>query len=275
MSNIAIGQYLPYDTFIHRLDPRVKLIASLLFIITIFFVENFVGYIPFVILLIAMVSIGKIPVKSLIKSVKPLIWILLITGLINLFTTSGRTLFTIFSLTATYEGLYKTIFMFVRIIMIVVSTSVLTFTTSPMELTDGLEKLLGPLKKFGFPAGELAMMVSISLRFIPTLFEEAQRIKMAQMARGADFESGNIINRAKNMIPLLVPLFINSFKRSDDLATAMEARLYRIGRERTRLNEIKMTKTDSLVLILFILFCSIVIIKFLYDNSKHFIKDPV
>lgn len=152
--------------------------------------------------------------------------------------------------------------MFVRIIMIVVSTSVLTFTTSPMELTDGLEKLLGPLKKFGFPAGELAMMVSISLRFIPTLFEEAQRIKMAQMARGADFESGNIINRAKNMIPLLVPLFINSFKRSDDLATAMEARLYRIGRERTRLNEIKMTKTDSLVLILFILFCSVVIIKF-------------
>lgn len=207
MSNIAIGQYLPYDTFIHRLDPRVKLIASLLFIITIFFVESFVGYIPFVILLIAMVSIGKIPVKSLIKSIKPLIWILLITGLINLFTTSGRTLFTIFSLTATYEGLYKTIFMFVRIIMIVVSTSVLTFTTSPMELTDGLEKLLGPLKKFGFPAGELAMMVSISLRFIPTLFEEAQRIKMAQMARGADFESGNIINRAKKYDSLISSSF--------------------------------------------------------------------
>lgn len=146
--------------------------------------------------------------------------------------------------------------------MIVVSTSVLTFTTSPMELTDGLEKLFGPLKRFGFPAGELAMMVSISLRFIPTLFEEAQRIKMAQMARGADFESGNIINRAKNMIPLLVPLFINSFKRSDDLATAMEARLYRIGRERTRLNEIKMTKTDYLVLIFFILFSTVVIINF-------------
>ena len=131
-----------------------------------------------------------------------------------------------------------------------------------MELTDGLEKLFSPLKRFGFPAGELAMMVSISLRFIPTLFEEAQRIKMAQMARGADFESGNIINRAKNMIPLLVPLFINSFKRSDDLATAMEARLYRIGRERTRLNEIIMTKIDYIVLILFSLFCLIVIVKF-------------
>ncbi|MDY3005412.1 energy-coupling factor transporter transmembrane component T [Anaerococcus porci] len=259
MNNIAIGQYLPYDTFIHRLDPRVKLVCSLLFIITIFFVENFIGYIPFVIILALMIWVGKIPVKSLVKSIKPLIWILLITGLINLFTTEGKELFTIFSLTATYEGLYKTVFMFIRIIMIVVSTSVLTFTTSPMELTDGLEKLFGPLKRFGFPAGELAMMVSISLRFIPTLFEEAQRIKMAQMARGADFESGNIVNRAKNMIPLLVPLFINSFKRSDDLATAMEARLYRIGRRRTRLNEIKMSNIDYVVLISFIVFCAIVI----------------
>ncbi|MSS77319.1 energy-coupling factor transporter transmembrane protein EcfT [Anaerococcus sp. AGMB00486] len=259
MNNIAIGQYLPYDTFIHRLDPRVKLVCSLLFIITIFFVEDFIGYIPFVIILALMIWVGKIPVKSLVKSIKPLIWILLITGLINLFTTEGKELFTIFSLTATYEGLYKTVFMFIRIIMIVVSTSVLTFTTSPMELTDGLEKLFGPLKRFGFPAGELAMMVSISLRFIPTLFEEAQRIKMAQMARGADFESGNIVNRAKNMIPLLVPLFINSFKRSDDLATAMEARLYRIGRRRTRLNEIKMSNIDYVVLISFIVFCAIVI----------------
>lgn len=259
MNNIAIGQYLPYDTFIHRLDPRVKLISSLLFIITIFFVKSFLGYIPFVILLALMIGVGKIPIKSIIKSIKPLIWILLITGLINLFTTDGKTLFTIFSLRATYEGLYKTVFMFIRIIMIVISTSVLTFTTSPMELTDGLEKLFGPLKRFGFPAGELAMMVSISLRFIPTLFEEAQRIKMAQMARGADFESGNVINRAKNMIPLLVPLFINSFKRSDDLATAMEARLYRIGRERTRLNEIKMTRIDTLILTLFTIFCAIVI----------------
>ena len=261
MSNIAIGQYLPYDTFIHRLDPRVKLIASLLFIITIFFVQTFIGYIPFVVLLIIMIYIGKIPVKSLIKSIKPLIWILLITGLINLFTTSGKTLFTIFSLTATYEGLYKTIFMFVRIIMIVVATSVLTFTTSPMELTDGLEKLFSPLKRFGFPAGELAMMISISLRFIPTLFDEANKIRMAQMARGADFESGNIINRAKAMIPLLVPLFINSFKRSDELATAMEARMYRIGEERTRLNEIFMDKTDYTTLYVFLGFCVLVILK--------------
>lgn len=259
MSSVSIGQYLPFDTFIHRLDPRVKIISSLLFIITIFFVDSFLGYIPFVGLVILMVAVANIPVKSLIKSIKPLIYILLITGLINLFTTKGEVLFTIGPLTATVEGLYKTVFMLIRLILIVLATSLLTYTTSPMELTFGLEKIFSPLKRFGFPAGELAMMVSISLRFIPTLFQEAEKIKMAQMARGADFESGNIINRAKNMVPLLVPLFINAFNRSDDLATAMEARLYRIGRDRTRLNEIYMKKTDYIVLITFIVFCAIVI----------------
>ena len=262
MNNIAIGQYLPFDTFVHKLDPRVKLISSLLFIITIFFVQSFIGYIPFFVIICLLIYIGKIPVKSLVSSIKPLILLLLVTGLINLFTTDGKTLFKIASLTATYEGLYRTVFMFIRIIFIVVATSVLTFTTSPMQLTDGLEKLFEPLKKFGFPAGELAMMVSISLRFIPTLFEEAQRIKMAQMARGADFESGNIIKRAKNMIPLLVPLFINSFKRSDDLATAMEARLYRVGRRRTRLRPIKMKKADYISLFSFVGFCLVVIVNY-------------
>ncbi|MDO5041859.1 MAG: energy-coupling factor transporter transmembrane component T [Peptoniphilus sp.] len=260
MNNVSIGQYLPFDTFIHRLDPRVKILTSFLFIITIFFVDSFLGYIPFVVLVALMVGVGKIPVKSLQWSLKPLIYILVITGLINLFTTPGDFLFKIGPLTATVEGLYKTVFMIIRLILIVLATSLLTYTTSPMELTFGLEKLFSPWKRFGFPAGELAMMVSISLRFIPTLFQEAQKIKMAQMARGADFESGNIINRAKNMIPLLVPLFINAFNRSDDLATAMEARLYRIGRDRTRLNEIFMKKTDYICLIAFIAFCAGVII---------------
>lgn len=260
MNNITIGQYLPFDTFVHRLDPRVKIICILFFIVTIFFVESFLGYLPFIALVITMIKLAKIPLKSVFKSIKPLIWILLITGLINLFTTRGQTLFTIGPLVATLEGLIRTIFMLIRLILIVVTTSLLTYTTSPMELTFGLEKLFSPFKKFGFPAGELAMMVSISLRFIPTLFEEANKIKMAQMARGADFESGNIINRAKNMIPLLVPLFINSFNRSDDLATAMEARLYRIGRDRTRLNEIFMKRNDYIVLISFIVFCALVII---------------
>ena len=260
MANISIGQYLPFDTFIHRLDPRVKIVGVFLYIITIFFVDNFYGYIPFVILLIVMLAVAKIPIKSVLKSLKPVIFIIIITGLINLITTPGRAVFELGPVTVTAEGIYRTGFTVLRLILIILSTSVLTYTTSPMELTYGLEKLFSPLKKFGFPAGELAMMISISLRFIPTLFDEAQKIRMAQMARGADFESGNIINRAVSMIPLLVPLFINSFKRSDDLATAMEARMYRIGHERTKLNEINMGRVDWLVISLFTIFCIVVIV---------------
>lgn len=260
MTDISIGQYLPFDTFIHRLDPRVKIIGVFLYIITIFFVDNFIGYIPFVILLLAMLYIAKIPPKSVVRSLKPLVFIMIITGLINLFTTRGEVILSLGPLNVTKEGIYRTGFTILRLILIILSTSVLTYTTSPMELTSGLEKLFSPLKRFGFPAGELAMMISISLRFIPTLFDEAQKIRMAQMARGADFESGNIIKRATAMIPLLVPLFINAFKRSDDLATAMEARLYRVGEERTKLNEINMDKTDWITLIGLIVFCSIVIV---------------
>lgn len=260
MADISIGQYLPFDTFIHRLDPRVKIIGVFLYIITIFFVDNFIGYIPFLILLLAMIYIAKIPPKSIVRSLKPLVFIMIITGLINLFTTRGEVILSLGPLNVTKEGIYRTGFTVLRLILIILSTSVLTYTTSPMELTSGLEKLFSPLKRFGFPAGELAMMISISLRFIPTLFDEAQKIRMAQMARGADFESGNIIKRATAMIPLLVPLFINAFKRSDDLATAMEARLYRVGEERTKLNEINMDKTDWMSLIGLIVFCSIVIV---------------
>ena len=261
MNKVTIGQYLPFDTFIHRLDPRVKIIGVFLFIITIFFVDDFITFIPFVALLIAMLKVAKIPIKSVIRSLKPLLFIIIITGIINLFTTPGRILANIGPLNITYEGLYRTAFTLLRLVLIILSTSVLTYTTSPMELTYGLEKLFSPLKRFGFPAGELAMMISISLRFIPTLFDEAQKIRMAQMARGADFESGNIVNRAVAMIPLLVPLFINSFKRSDELATAMEARMYRIGEERTKLNEIYMDRTDYTTLFLFIGFCIIIIVK--------------
>ena len=260
MNNITIGQYLPYDTFIHRLDPRVKIIGVFLYIITIFFVENFITFIPFVILLIVMLYVAKIPLKSIFKSLKPLLFIIIITGLINLFTIPGEIVAKIGPLSISKEGIYRTAFTILRLVLIVISTSILTYTTSPMELTDGLEKIFSPLKRFGFPAGELAMMISISLRFIPTLFDEAQKIKMAQMARGADFESGNIINRAVAMVPLLVPLFINAFKRSDELATAMEARMYRIGEERTKLNEIIMDKTDYLTLFLFMAFCVVIIV---------------
>ena len=261
MNKITIGQYLPFDTFMHRLDPRVKLIGVFAYIITIFFVDDFITFIPFVILLFAMLYTAKIPVKSVFKSLRPLLFIIIVTAIINLFTAPGNTLVSFGHLTITDEGVYKTLFTVIRLILIILSTSILTYTTSPMELTYGLEKLFSPLKRFGFPAGELAMMISISLRFIPTLFDEANKIRMAQMARGADFESGNIINRAKAMIPLLVPLFINSFKRSDELATAMEARMYRIGEERTRLNEIFMDKTDYTTLYVFLGFCVLVILK--------------
>ncbi|WP_306489386.1 energy-coupling factor transporter transmembrane component T family protein [Anaerococcus octavius] len=261
MNKITIGQYLPFDTFMHRLDPRVKLIGVFAYIITIFFVDDFITFIPFVILLFAMLYTAKIPVKSVFKSLRPLLFIIIVTAIINLFTAPGNTLLSFGHLTITDEGVYKTLFTVIRLILIILSTSILTYTTSPMELTYGLEKLFSPLKRFGFPAGELAMMISISLRFIPTLFDEANKIRMAQMARGADFESGNIINRAKAMIPLLVPLFINSFKRSDELATAMEARMYRIGEERTRLNEIFMDKTDYTTLYVFLGFCVLVILK--------------
>lgn len=259
MRNVTVGQYMPFDTFLNRLDPRVKLVGSLTFIISIFFVESFYAYIPIGIVIGILMGLSKVPMKYFIRSMKPVIRLMIITGIINIFTTPGRTLFTIGSLTVTFEGLSKTFFLVLRLALIIIATSLLTYTTSPMNLTYGLEKLLSPLKRFNFPASELAMMVSISLRFIPTLYQEAEKIRLAQMSRGADFESGNVVNRAKNMVPLLVPLFINSFKRSDELATAMEARMYRIGEPRTRLHEINMTKTDVLSLVLFEAFCAFLI----------------
>ncbi|MDO4594976.1 MAG: energy-coupling factor transporter transmembrane component T [Tissierellia bacterium] len=259
MKSVSIGQYIPFDTPIHRIDPRIKIILSLLFMIMIFFVKNMITYLPIFIFLAVIIKLAKIPVKSLINGMKPIFVLLIITAIINILTTPGQQLFTIYKLSVTKEGLYKSVFMIIRLVFIIVATSALTYTTSPIELTDGLEKLFSPLKKIGFPAGELAMMISIALRFIPTLFNESEKIRLAQMSRGADFESGNIINRAKNMIPLLVPLFINSFKRADELSTAMEARLYRTGRYRTRLNELKLRKNDWVILILTLIFYSIII----------------
>ncbi|MCI5839245.1 MAG: energy-coupling factor transporter transmembrane component T [Peptoniphilaceae bacterium] len=264
MKSISIGQYLPYDTFVHRLDPRVKIIFSILFMIEIFFVKTFMMYVPLLLIVAIVIYISKIPIKGIISSMKPIVILLLITSVINVITTPGEILFSIWKIDFTKEGIYKALFMMLRIVFIITVTSILTYTTSPMELTDGLEKLMSPLTKFGFPAGELAMMISIALRFIPTLFKETEKIKMAQMARGADFESGNIIERAKNMIPLLVPLFINSFKRADELSVAMEARLYRGGEKRTRLNELKLTNADLTILILSILaFIIIIIVRYI------------
>lgn len=244
IKDITIGQYFPGDTIIHRLDPRVKLISVFLFIISLFFVKNFYPYIFVLGYILTIVYLSKIPIKYILKGLKPLIFIISITFFINLFMTKGEILFYIGPLVVTKEGLSQAVFMAIRLIFLVTGTSLLTLTTSPIALTDGIESLLSPLKSIGLPAHELAMMMTIALRFIPTLLEETDKIMKAQMARGADFESGNIINRAKSLVPLLVPLFINAFRRADELATAMEARCYRGGDNRTRLNELKFKRVD-------------------------------
>ncbi|HCO18100.1 MAG TPA: transporter [Tissierellales bacterium] len=248
LKDITIGQYFPGTSLIHKLDPRVKIAVTALFIASLFFISKFYPYIFIVLFIAAVIKTAKLPVKFILKGLRPLMFIILITFAINLFMTKGEVLFELGPLTVTKEGLRQSVFMALRLVFLITGTSLLTLTTSPIALTDGIERLLSPFKKIGLPAHELAMMMTIALRFIPTLLEETDKIMKAQMARGADFESGNIINRARNLVPLLVPLFINAFRRADDLATAMEARCYRGGDGRTRLNELSFKNMDYVVL---------------------------
>ena len=259
LKDITIGQYFPGDTFIHKLDPRIKILIIGLFITSLFFINSFFPYIFIFGFIISVITISKVPFKFILKGLKPLLFIILITFSINVFMTKGEILYTIGPLTITKEGLRQAVFMALRLILLITGTSLLTLTTSPIALTDAIEKLLSPFKKIGLPAHELAMMMTIALRFIPTLLEETDKIMKAQMARGADFESGNILRRAKNLVPLLVPLFINAFRRADELATAMEARCYRGGDHRTRLNELKLRGADILTLIVMIGFFGLII----------------
>lgn len=259
LKDITIGQYFPGDTIVHRLDPRVKIIIIGLFIASLFFINSFYPYIFIILFIGTVIKIANLPLKFILKGLKPLYFIILITLLINIFMTKGEVLFNIGPLTVTKEGLSMAIFMALRLIFLITGTSLLTLTTSPIALTDGIEKLLSPFRVVGLPAHELAMMMTIALRFIPTLLEETDKIMKAQMARGADFESGNILNRAKNLVPLLVPLFINAFRRADELATAMEARCYRGGENRTRLNELKLKNYDIAILSTMIVFFGLII----------------
>lgn len=252
--DITIGQYYPADTAIHRLDPRYKIIIMLLFIISLFFIKAYSPYIIVVLWLLLVINKSLVPLKMITKGVKPLRWILILTFVMNLFFIPGDTIFSYGILKISQQGLSQAIFMSIRLVLLVVGTSLLTLTTSPIELTDGIEKLLSPLKRIGFPAHSIAMMMTIALRFIPTLIDETDKIMKAQMARGADFESGNIMSRAKNLIPLLVPLFINALRRADELANAMEARCYRGGENRTRLNELHITKSDTMIFLANVLF---------------------
>lgn len=252
IKDITIGQYVPGDSFIHKLDPRTKILISLLFIVQLFLIKGFLGYIFALAFIVCTVVIAKLSPRYLYKGLKPVFALITITALINLFMIDGKELIWEWGFLKIYkEGLTTAVFMVLRLIFLIMGTSLLTLTTSPIELTDGIEKLLNPFKKLGLPAHELAMMMTIALRFIPTLMDETDKIMKAQMARGADFDSGNLINKAKSLIPLLVPLFISSFRRADELAMAMEARCYRGGEGRTRMKQLKMHSRDSVAFITF------------------------
>ena len=264
LKNITIGQYFPGDTVIHNLDPRVKIISVFLFIMSLFLIKTFYPYILVIAFIGVAITISKVPISYILKGLKPLIFLIAITFAINALMTKGEVIFEIGPLDITKEGLIQATFMALRLIFLVIGTSLLTLTTSPISLTDGIESLLSPFKKIGVPAHELAMMMTIALRFIPTLLEETDKIMKAQMARGADFESGNILNRAKSLVPLLVPLFISAFRRADELAMAMEARCYRGGENRTRMRKLELRRRDYIATTITVLFSiSIIVLRFI------------
>ena len=245
LKDITLGQYFPGNSPIHRLDPRTKLIMLVVYIVALFMAKSWVSYGIMLVFLVFAVKISTIPPKSIVKGMKPLVLILVFTGVLNLFfTTDGKVLVDIGPITITTGGLERAVFMVLRILMLIAGTFLLTYTTSPIALTDGLEALLDPLKAIKVPVHELAMMMCIALRFIPTLIEETDKIMCAQKARGADFESGSIVDRAKALIPILVPLFISAFRRADELATAMECRCYQGGDGRTKMKILRFHRGD-------------------------------
>ena len=252
LKDITLGQYFPADTVVHRLDPRTKLLAVILYIVALFNARGVVTYAIMAAVLAASVLLSHVPFKSLTRGLKPVYIIVAFTAVMNLFFTAGTPVADVWLLRhITYEGIRSAIAMVLRIIMLIMGTFLLTYTTSPISLTDALEHLLSPLKKLRLPIHELAMMMSIALRFIPTLIEETDKIMSAQKARGADFETGNIFQRAKALIPILVPLFVSAFRRADELATAMECRCYHGGEGRTALRVLRMHSADWVTLLLF------------------------
>ena len=244
LKDITLGQYFPGETLIHRLDPRTKLLAVIVFIVALFLAKSFFSYGLVLVFLIACIRISRVHLKVILRGLKPLLIIIVLTGLLNLFYTQGTVLVHFWIFTITKEGLIMASLMILRIIMLITGTFLLTYTTSPIALTDGLELLLSPLKKIKVPIHELSMMMCIALRFIPTLIEETDKIMSAQKARGADFESGHLIQRAKALVPILVPLFISAFRRADELAVAMECRCYHGGAGRTRMKQLRYGMRD-------------------------------
>lgn len=256
--DITLGQYYPATSVIHRIDPRLKIIITLAYIVTLFFVRDFVAYAFVVLCLGTIIKMSKVPLKYILRGMKPIFLILIFTFTLNMLMTDGTVIVKLGFIKITEEGLYNAVFMATRLILLIVGSFLLTFTTKPVKLTDGIESLLKPLRKIGVPSHELAMMMTIALRFIPTLLEETDKIMKAQQARGADFETGSIFRRARNLIPILVPLFIGAFRIAQDLALAMEARCYRGGEGRTKLHELKIRKRDIIAIILTIIFIAVI-----------------
>ena len=261
IQNITLGQCMPGDSIIHRLDPRNKLMLTVLFIAGIFLIKAYAMFVLATLLILFCARMARIPIPYLARGLKPLRFVLLLTALINLLMSGGEDIFfQIAFVRATWSGLQRAIFFSVRLVLLVLGSSVLTLTTSPISLTDGLERLLSPLRLVRFPAHEMAMIMTIALRFIPTLLEETDKIMKAQSARGADFETGNLINRAKAMVPLLVPLFISAFRRASDLAMAMEARCYHGGEGRTKMRVLRFTAMDYAAAAVLVCFLAVVVL---------------
>lgn len=258
--DITIGQYYSCESVIHRLDARLKIMAALFFIVELFIVNDFVGFAVCAVCLALVVKVSKVPFSFIMRGMKPILLILIFTFCLNIFMVKGEVLFRIGFLKITDAGLYTAAFMAIRLVMLIIGTSLLTFTTKPINLTDGIESLLNPFRHIGVPTHELAMMMSIALRFIPTLLEETDKIIKAQQARGADFETGNIIRRAKALVPILVPLFVSAFRIAQDLAMAMEARCYKGGKGRTRMHQMKLCRIDYIAIVLLVLFFAAVIL---------------
>ena len=260
LRDITIGQYYPAESVLHKLDPRVKLVGTMVFLVSLFLFQSFSGYIVATVFLACVIKMSKVPLKFMLKGLKAVFILLLFSVAFNLFLTDGETLIHLFwKVRITKEGLRMAVFMAIRLVYLIMGTSIMTLTTTPNDLTDGLEKGLRPLGKIRVPVHEIAMMMSIALRFIPILLEETDKIMKAQMARGADFESGNILKRAKSMIPILVPLFISAFRRANDLAMAMEARCYRGGEGRTKMKPLIYQKRDYIAYGIFAMYLLAVI----------------
>ena len=249
LKDITLGQYFPGNSILHRLDPRTKILLTAMYIVALFLAKQLVGYGIMMVVLASAIAVSKVKLKTIFRGLKPIMMIIVITAFLNLFWTPGQTIWKWGFLNLTVEGIWSAIFMVLRISMLILCTFLLTYTTSPILLTDGLENLMGPLKKIHVPVHELSMMMSIALRFIPTLIEETDKIMSAQKARGADFDTGGLMDKAKALIPLLVPLFISAFRRADELAIAMECRCYHGGEGRTRLRQLKYRKSDVAFLV--------------------------